>query len=369
MSKLRPIFLSYWLLVTLLLLWPAFVPAQTATYPTREDLAINDYANLLTPQDANEVRGILADLQTGYDIEATVLTIGSITDYGTGDSSIDSFATNLFNSWGIGSAERNDGVLILVAVEDREVRIELGMGYGTDYNDEMQQVIDEQMLPAFRANSYSRGILNGTRALARALTGGAFGEASIPSNIEPMNEGEPVTTPSDWWWSWIPALLGGLGLGGFTFISSRRKHTCSNCQNKMVLLSELEDDAFLSEGQKLEEQLKSVNHQVWQCPRCNMHTIQPKNSWFTSWQRCPSCQHRTMSSKRRTLVSPTTLSTGTAEVTSDCRHCQHHNVTTVTLPRLNQTSSSSSSGSSSRSSSSRSSSGGRSSGGGAKGKW
>ena len=139
-------------------------------YPAREDQFVNDYAELLTASDAAEVRAALTDLQATHTIEAVVVTIGSISDYATGDTTLESFATGLFNAWGIGDAAKNNGVLLLVAVNDRQVRVELGAGYGSGPRQEMQAVIDRYLLPKFRASDYSGGILIGTRALIAKLT-------------------------------------------------------------------------------------------------------------------------------------------------------------------------------------------------------
>lgn len=139
-------------------------------YPSRDDTFVNDYAALLTTGDAAAVRTMLSDLQTARGIEAVVVTINSIGDYETGDTTIESFATGLFNAWGIGDATKNDGVLLLVAVKDRKVRIELGAGYGSGPSQEMQAVIDRYVLPKFRDSDYSGGIRLGTQAMIAKLT-------------------------------------------------------------------------------------------------------------------------------------------------------------------------------------------------------
>lgn len=156
-----------WFILTL-----AIVPVALGqgAYPTRDDPLVNDYAELLTASDAADVRAALTDLQATHGIEAVVVTLGSIGDYETGDTTIESFATGLFNTWGIGDATKNNGVLLLVAVNDRQVRVELGAGYGSGPSQEMQAVIDRYLLPKFRASDYSGGILLGTRALIAKLT-------------------------------------------------------------------------------------------------------------------------------------------------------------------------------------------------------
>ena len=62
-------------------------------------------------------------------IEMVVVTINSIKDYNTGDSTIESFAKNLGNTWGVGHKKTNDGVVMLVAVRDRKSWISLAGGY------------------------------------------------------------------------------------------------------------------------------------------------------------------------------------------------------------------------------------------------
>lgn len=139
-------------------------------YPPRQDDHVNDYAALLSFEEEAQLRSTLQNLREERGIEGVVVTIDSIAEYGSDDESIESFATNLFNRWGIDDRETNDGFLILVAVGDRDVRIELGRTYGQRYNEAMQRVIDEEMLPAFGEEDYSGGILAGTEAAIDALT-------------------------------------------------------------------------------------------------------------------------------------------------------------------------------------------------------
>ena len=88
-------------------------------YPPPVDKYVNDYAGVLDLIAEDALRDDLSRLDNQTGIEMTVLTVDSIYDYGTGDPTIESFATNLFNTWGIGDRTRNDGILILVAVRDR----------------------------------------------------------------------------------------------------------------------------------------------------------------------------------------------------------------------------------------------------------
>ncbi|MDP2898857.1 MAG: TPM domain-containing protein [bacterium] len=146
-------------------------PTAENSYPQPQDNYVNDYAGLVTERHAGQIRKRFGKLERKRGVEAVVVTINSIRDYPTGDTTIESFATNLFNTWGIGHTEKNDGVLILVAVQDRECRIELGAGYGRRYDLAMQSVIDKKMIPYFKKGDYSAGIYKGACAAVGKLTG------------------------------------------------------------------------------------------------------------------------------------------------------------------------------------------------------
>jgi uncharacterized membrane protein YgcG len=160
------------LTIVLMVLLRSQIAFGQGGYPQPTDKYVNDYAKVITSSDEKSIRTMLADLEAQTGIEATVLTINSIYDYDTDDKTIESFATNLFNTWGIGDREKNNGFMILVAVDDRRVRIELGSGYSSEMDQAMQRVINEDMLPYFRQADYSQGIYEGTRAGIDALAGG-----------------------------------------------------------------------------------------------------------------------------------------------------------------------------------------------------
>lgn len=141
-----------------------------AVYPQPVDNYVNDFANVLTEADRTVIRNNFSKLEHQTGIEATVVTINSIAEYGTGDAVFEQFATNLFNKWGIGHKEKNNGILILVSIKDRAVRIELGKGYPSLYDAKMKEVIDDVMIPYFKNSEYSRGIYEGSRAVIEKVT-------------------------------------------------------------------------------------------------------------------------------------------------------------------------------------------------------
>ena len=136
------------------------------SYPNRADSYVNDYASILTAADRGKIR---TQLMSVTQANVTVLTIGSIGDYTNDDIRFETFATQLFNHWGIGNAKRNDGVLLLVSKNDRKVRIELGKGFLSTYDNQAKRIIDDVIVPEFKQSRYSAGISNGVAAIAQMV--------------------------------------------------------------------------------------------------------------------------------------------------------------------------------------------------------
>ncbi|KEO52031.1 TPM domain-containing protein [Thioclava pacifica] len=146
-------------LTIILMLWAGLASAEP--YPAYQSLGVNDFAKVLTAAEVKSLDAKLGDLRDKTGIEFTVLTLPSRSDYDPSPT-LESFATRLFNGWGIGNAERNDGILLMVLVQDREVRIELGSGYSPEYDIPAQDIIRTAILPAFRDGDLPGGIAAGS---------------------------------------------------------------------------------------------------------------------------------------------------------------------------------------------------------------
>ncbi|MDA5092974.1 TPM domain-containing protein [Aliiroseovarius sp. KMU-50] len=345
------------LLSFILLFWGA-VTATAQTYPNYSEIYVNDFAGIFSDQDADRLRGTLQDLREKRGIEFTVVTLKSLSDHGY-DGPIEPFATGLFNSWGVGNAARNDGLMMLVVRGDRQMRIEVGSGYGASLDGPMQRVIDHTILPEFRDGDYVNGILSGVDQVIYEVTGVYPGDYDAPRYQVLAKQG---LEKAKRFWPATLAILAPIGFflfRGVRAILRRRPRRCPNDRTWMIWLSEKDDDGYLIRGQLEEERLKSVDYDVWLCPACdNAHVIRRRN-WFTSYSRCPRCDYHTLKTETTTLESPTTSSSGKARDDYTCFQCDESWSATRTLPRISKSSSSSSSGFG----------GGSSSGGGASGSW
>lgn len=140
------------------LVLPAFAAAQD--YPSYDNIWVNDQAEVLGDPAEQRLTTALEALADDTGVQATILTLH--TRWGYPGDSLESFATGLFNTWGIGDATRNDGILILVLTTDREMRIELGSGYPSGYDAVAREIIDDTFIPAFGADDFEGGIESGT---------------------------------------------------------------------------------------------------------------------------------------------------------------------------------------------------------------
>ena len=132
----------------------------------KEGGRITDSANLLTSDESHQhiTRTIrFAEAETGT--EMFVVTLPSI-----GRQSPKKFATMLFNEWKVGSARRNNGVLVLVVQDQRRIQIEVGARAAKQFsNSWTDSMIENRVLPSFKAGQFSRGLERCVDACAARL--------------------------------------------------------------------------------------------------------------------------------------------------------------------------------------------------------
>jgi uncharacterized protein len=139
---------------------------------------VSDFAGVMSPADREATERLLTDLERSAGNQIAVVTVKSL-DGGQ----IDDFATRLFERWGIGHKGRNDGILLLAAIEERKIRIEVGYGMEGHLPDAAAgRLIDQHVLPAFRLGDPSGGLRAGALALADVAAQAAGVEWSARSS-------------------------------------------------------------------------------------------------------------------------------------------------------------------------------------------
>lgn len=172
------------LLLCLLFCAPLCAQELTLNPPGEIDFIL-DKADLIKPEDEAKIKEICRNCLIDKATPIIVVTIESMAKYGGGDMTIERFATTLFNQWKIGHAELhgkewNTGMLLLVSKLDRRARIEFGAGLGNRYDMEALEVMDNLIIPNFKREDFSHGILSGVEGLDAIARGLEVPRAPIP---------------------------------------------------------------------------------------------------------------------------------------------------------------------------------------------
>jgi len=147
-----------------------------------------DLAGLIQPAEAEQINAIALSLLQDDRIPIYVVTIRSLAEFGAAGMGIEGYARALFDEWGIGFEDRNNGMLLLVSLGDRKARIEFGADWDHRHDAAAKDVMDSLIVPKFKADDYSVGILDGVRGM------------------EAMARGLALPKPKAPWW-FFPALI------------------------------------------------------------------------------------------------------------------------------------------------------------------
>ena len=139
-----------------------------------------DDAQLLGPDVEEELTAELKALEDKSSDQLVVVTVPSLQGF-----PIEDFGYQLGRHWGIGTAKLSNGVLLIVAPNEHKVRIEVGYGLEPVLTDALSKIIiDNAILPKFRAGDYAGGIKDGVRDIIKVLTGDA-------AEVEDRAKGRP----------------------------------------------------------------------------------------------------------------------------------------------------------------------------------
>lgn len=153
------------LLLTVWLALFAIAPASAQQFPALSGRVV-DAANILSPQTETELTARLEALETLSQRQVVVATIADLEGNDVAD-----YGYRLGREWAIGGKDRNDGVILLIAPNQRRMRIEVGYGLEPVLTDALSaEIIRNEITPRFRDGDFDGGVTAGVEAIARQLT-------------------------------------------------------------------------------------------------------------------------------------------------------------------------------------------------------
>jgi uncharacterized protein len=177
------------------------VPAAAQTFPALTGRVV-DHAHVLDRETRSALVGRLAALEAHNTDQVVVATVTSLEGL-----AIEEYATKLFRHWQLGQKDKNNGVLLLVAPAERKVRIEVGYGLEGTLTDAVAKlIITKSIVPHFRANDMSAGIVQGIDDIVSVLTGDSAAwqrRAAPPPAVVHSNGPQPLP-------AWAEPLVAGL---------------------------------------------------------------------------------------------------------------------------------------------------------------
>jgi uncharacterized protein len=191
--------------------------AGAQALPDWQATTVNDFAGVLAPQDAQAVAQALAELRRDSGVQGTLVTLPDRARHG--DEALEPFATRLFNHWGIGEADRNDGFMLLFLRDNHEARIELGRSYPVEADIIAQDIMSRVVLPALGRGEVSAGLRDGTLAVIDHIARPhAAGQAPVP----PPRAGSG-------WGGLVAFLAAAAAMVGLQLRARARRNRCPQC--------------------------------------------------------------------------------------------------------------------------------------------
>lgn len=177
-------------LITLGFASPAYAaevvpPAPASTQP------IVDNANIFSSADKTAISSLTSKIHSETGHELAVLTVLSLSG-----ESIESFSKRVANNWGVGSAKANDGIVLVLAMSERKIRLEVGSGLSSVISDSTAtDIVNQTIGPKLHDRDYAGGVTSGFLRIESILKEGAppaSENQTAPANSAPIVPIDPV---------------------------------------------------------------------------------------------------------------------------------------------------------------------------------
>lgn len=324
-----------------------------------------------------EIDSTLARLRRSTSAEMVAVVVEDING-----ADIDTYATQLFNHWGLGKSDNNNGVLMLVALDKRKAVIRTGPGVEGVLPDGLcGRILRNEMFPAFRQGDYDAGLTNAINAVAARLgdpiaadevrSSQSDADYSTAGGSNPFHTYllfsavltvilaivvtvrvfqlkkkapyDKYTAFENWRAPLLIVSFAGIGIPLVVTIPlllamkywRNRPRTCPNCGHKMVKIDEVHDNDYLTPAQDCEERIGSVDYDVWHCNDCGETDIFPFVNRAMPLVECDYCHARTAKlTGDRILVQPTVSRKGVGAKEFTCLNCRNKMIKKYEIAKL-----------------------------------
>ena len=142
---------------------------------------VNDFAGIFKQEDIDKMNEFLTDFEKKTTVEIAVVTISSLNG-----KSIKMYANGLFNAWGIGKKDINNGILFLVVPNDKQLCIHVGHGLeNVITNVVASRILDEIATPSFKKGEYGQGSYEVVKKLSEYILAATAPETTAPETTSP----------------------------------------------------------------------------------------------------------------------------------------------------------------------------------------
>jgi uncharacterized protein len=171
---------------------------------------VNDLANLLSAQEKSQLGDYLTAVNNQTGVQVAVLTVPSL----EGDS-LEAFSIRVAGKWKLGQKDKDNGVLLLVSMQEKSVRIEVGYGLEGELTDmKSGLIIRNVIVPEFKKGNYGEGIIAGVKNIVGITTGDATIVSQAVQNPNAGSGSDGISAGVFFFIFFLIILLMGLGRRG-----------------------------------------------------------------------------------------------------------------------------------------------------------
>ncbi len=165
--------------IALIAICTGFYASADEVIPPAPEHYFNDYANVVSAGVAKQIDAELAQ----FEKETTGQIVVAIFPKMQSDASLADYSHRIFNAWGIGQKSKNNGLLLIIFVQDHKMQIETGLGFEKIVTDEIcQKILDQEITPRFRKGDFDGGLTAAVNAMIAATRGEYKAGGTDPAN-------------------------------------------------------------------------------------------------------------------------------------------------------------------------------------------